>query len=108
MLAAAGGATQRVHAGRDAYTVARDQTIVNYRRPASDLGAAPCPLTRTPTTRLMCIRRCSPSGDHRREEPEVRFQLVSRAGRRMKTGSPSPRSGTRRGAARKQTRLPFP
>jgi hypothetical protein len=33
MLAAAGGVTQHVHAGRDAYTAGRDQTIVNYRRP---------------------------------------------------------------------------
>jgi hypothetical protein len=33
MLAAAGGVTQQVRAGRDAYTAGRDQTIVNYRRP---------------------------------------------------------------------------
>lgn len=33
MLAAAGSVTQHVHAGRDAYTAGRDQTIVNYRRP---------------------------------------------------------------------------
>jgi hypothetical protein len=33
MLADAGGVVQRVHAGRDAYTAGRDQTIVNYRRP---------------------------------------------------------------------------
>jgi len=33
MLAAAPGVTQQVHAGRDAYTAGRDQTVVNYRRP---------------------------------------------------------------------------
>jgi len=32
MLASAPGVTQQVHAGRDAYTAGRDQTIVNYRR----------------------------------------------------------------------------
>jgi len=32
MLATAPGVTQQVHAGRDAYTAGRDQTIVNYRR----------------------------------------------------------------------------
>lgn len=31
MLADAPGVTQRVHAGRDAYTAGRDQTVVNYR-----------------------------------------------------------------------------
>ena len=31
--AGAGGVTQRVDAGRDAYTAGRDQTVVNYRRP---------------------------------------------------------------------------
>jgi hypothetical protein len=34
MLASAPGVTQQVHAGRDAYTAGRDQTIVNYRRPS--------------------------------------------------------------------------
>ncbi len=29
--AGAGGVTQRVEAGRDAYTAGRDQTVVNYR-----------------------------------------------------------------------------
>ena len=33
MLASAPGIIQHVHAGRDAYTAGRDQTIVNYRRP---------------------------------------------------------------------------
>jgi len=33
MLADAAGVTQRVHAGRDAYTAGRDQTVINYRRP---------------------------------------------------------------------------
>jgi hypothetical protein len=33
MLAAAPAVTQHVHAGRDAYTAGRDQTIVNNRRP---------------------------------------------------------------------------
>jgi len=33
MLAGAGGVTQHVHAGRDAYVAGRDQTVVNYRRP---------------------------------------------------------------------------
>ena len=33
MLASAGGVTQQVRAGRDAYTAGRDQTVVNYRRP---------------------------------------------------------------------------
>jgi hypothetical protein len=33
MLAAAPGVSQRVRAGRDAYTAGRDQVIVNYRRP---------------------------------------------------------------------------
>ncbi len=33
MLAGAGGVTQQVHAGRDAYVAGRDQTVVNYRRP---------------------------------------------------------------------------
>jgi hypothetical protein len=33
MLAGAAGVTQQAHAGRDAYTAGRDQTIVNYRRP---------------------------------------------------------------------------
>jgi hypothetical protein len=28
-----GGVTQNIHAGRDAYTAARDQTINNYRAP---------------------------------------------------------------------------
>ena len=28
-----GGVTQEVHAGRDAYTAARDQTVFQYRRP---------------------------------------------------------------------------
>lgn len=32
MLATAPGVTQQVHAGRDAYTAGRDQTVVNYRR----------------------------------------------------------------------------
>lgn len=27
------GVSQQVHAGRDAYTAGRDQTVVNYRRP---------------------------------------------------------------------------
>jgi hypothetical protein len=31
MLAGAGGVSQQVHAGRDAYTAGRDQTVVNYR-----------------------------------------------------------------------------
>lgn len=31
MLAGAGGVAQQVHAGRDAYTAGRDQTVVNYR-----------------------------------------------------------------------------
>lgn len=34
MLAGAPGVTQQVHAGRDAYTAGRDQTVVNYRRPS--------------------------------------------------------------------------
>jgi hypothetical protein len=33
MLAGAGGVTQQIHAGRDAYVAGRDQTVVNYRRP---------------------------------------------------------------------------
>ena len=33
MLAGAPGVTQQVHAGRDAYTAGRDQTVANYRRP---------------------------------------------------------------------------
>jgi hypothetical protein len=33
MLASAHGVAQQVHAGRDAYTAGRDQTIVNYRQP---------------------------------------------------------------------------
>jgi len=33
MLAVGPGVTQQVHAGRDAYTAGRDQTVVNYRRP---------------------------------------------------------------------------
>jgi hypothetical protein len=33
MLAGAPGVTQRVRAGRDAYTAGRDQTVVSYRRP---------------------------------------------------------------------------
>lgn len=33
MLAGAGGVTQQVHAGRDAYVAGRDQTVVNYRHP---------------------------------------------------------------------------
>jgi len=33
MLADAGGVTQQIHAGRDAYVAGRDQTVVNYRRP---------------------------------------------------------------------------
>jgi hypothetical protein len=33
LLAEAPGVTQQVHAGRDAYTAGRDQTVVNYRRP---------------------------------------------------------------------------
>ena len=33
MLAGAAGVTQQVHAGRDAYTAGRDQTVVNYRPP---------------------------------------------------------------------------
>jgi hypothetical protein len=33
LLASAPAPTQQVHAGRDAYTAGRDQTIVNYRRP---------------------------------------------------------------------------
>ena len=32
MLAGAGRVTQQVHAGRDAYTAGRDQTVVSYRR----------------------------------------------------------------------------
>jgi hypothetical protein len=31
MLAGAGGVSQQVRAGRDAYTAGRDQTVVNYR-----------------------------------------------------------------------------
>jgi hypothetical protein len=31
MLASAPGVAQQVHAGRDAYTAGRDQTVVNYR-----------------------------------------------------------------------------
>ena len=34
MLAGAPGVTQQVHAGRDAYTAGRDQTVVNCRRPS--------------------------------------------------------------------------
>ena len=44
--AGAGGVTQQVHAGRDAYTAGRDQTVVNYRVPASKPGGARCPATR--------------------------------------------------------------
>jgi dienelactone hydrolase len=33
MLAGAPGVAQQVHAGRDAYTAGRDQTVINYRRP---------------------------------------------------------------------------
>jgi hypothetical protein len=33
MLAGAGGVTQQVRAGRDAYTAARDQTVINYPAP---------------------------------------------------------------------------
>ncbi len=33
MLPSAPGTTQQVHAGRDAYTAGRDQTIVNYLHP---------------------------------------------------------------------------
>jgi hypothetical protein len=33
MLAGTPDVTQRVHAGRDAYTAGRDQTVVNYRQP---------------------------------------------------------------------------
>ena len=33
MLAAAPGVSQRVRAGRDAYTAGRDQVVVSYRRP---------------------------------------------------------------------------
>ena len=33
LLADAPGVTQQVHAGRDAYTAGRDQTVFNYRRP---------------------------------------------------------------------------
>jgi len=33
MLAAAPHVSQHIHAGRDAYTAGRDQTIVNHRRP---------------------------------------------------------------------------
>jgi hypothetical protein len=32
MLASAPAVTQQIHAGRDAYTAGRDQTVVNYRR----------------------------------------------------------------------------
>jgi hypothetical protein len=32
----AGGVAQNVRAGRDAYVSGRDQTIINYRRPASE------------------------------------------------------------------------
>ncbi|MGD0558475.1 MAG: hypothetical protein ABSA93_26300 [Streptosporangiaceae bacterium] len=31
--AGTGGVTQNIHAGRDAYTAARDQTVNNYRAP---------------------------------------------------------------------------
>jgi hypothetical protein len=34
MLASAPRVTQQIHAGRDAYTAGRDQTITNYRRPS--------------------------------------------------------------------------
>lgn len=34
MLAGAPGVTQQVRAGRDAYTAGRDQTVINYGRPA--------------------------------------------------------------------------
>jgi hypothetical protein len=33
MLASASAVTQQVHAGRDAYTAGRDQTVVNYQGP---------------------------------------------------------------------------
>jgi hypothetical protein len=33
LAADAPGVTQQVHAGRDAYTAGRDQTVFNYRRP---------------------------------------------------------------------------
>lgn len=33
MLAAVPGPVQQVHAGRDAYTAGRDQTVINYRYP---------------------------------------------------------------------------
>jgi hypothetical protein len=33
MLACAPGVTQQIHAGRDAYTAGRNQTVVNYQRP---------------------------------------------------------------------------
>ncbi len=31
--AGAGGVTQQIRAGRDAYAAGRDQTVINYRRP---------------------------------------------------------------------------
>jgi hypothetical protein len=34
LLAGAPGVSQQVSAGRDAYTAGRDQTVINYRRPA--------------------------------------------------------------------------
>ena len=38
MLAVTRGVFQQVHAGRDAYTAGRDQTVVDYRRLASVRG----------------------------------------------------------------------
>ena len=32
-LLAAGGVSQHIHAGRDAYVAGRDQTVHNYRQP---------------------------------------------------------------------------
>lgn len=35
MLTGAPGIVQQVHAGRDAYTTGRDQTVINYRHPGA-------------------------------------------------------------------------
>ena len=39
MLASAPAVTQQIHAGRDAYTAGRDQTVVNCPRTGSRVGA---------------------------------------------------------------------
>ena len=41
MLVGTSSVTQRVYAGRDAYTAGRDQTIVNYQPPGDRKGQAP-------------------------------------------------------------------